>query len=141
MGVKNRTNYRIGFLKVRRMFDLYNVCRNPHKGNIMDELNQNYMNPVDTAESLNTFGQEEMPVETMENTEPTSNPAIESFVNKAKISRTDSADTIHTFSVSFRTSDRIKESDVMEGVLNACTSLNIEIEKFSWQKSADKDKK
>ena len=107
----------------------------------MDELNQNYMNPVDTAEPLNVYGQEEMPVETMENTEPTSNPAIESFVNKAKISRTDNADTIHTFSVSFRTSDRIKESDVMEGVLNACNNLNIEIEKFSWQKSADKDKK
>lgn len=120
------------------MFDLYNVCRNPLKGNIMDELNQNYMN---TAESLGEFGQGDMPVETMENTDPNINPAIESFVNKAKISRTDTADTIHTFSVSFRTSDKIKESDVMEGVLNACTSLNIEIEKFSWQKSADKDKK
>lgn len=117
---------------------MYNVFRNPHKGNIMDELNPNNMNPIDTAES---YGQPEMPVETMESTSPNVNPAIESFVNHAKINRVDSADTIHTFSVSFRTSDKIKESDVMEGVLNACTNLNIEIEKFSWQKSADKDKK
>ncbi len=67
----------------------------------------------------------------------TVNPAIESFVNRAKVKQVDS-DTVHTFSVSFKAQDKVSESKVMEGVLAICDENGIDIEKFSWQKSQDK---
>lgn len=69
----------------------------------------------------------------------TVNPAIESFVNRAKVKPVSSdTDTVHTFSVSFKAKDKVSESKVMEGVLAICDENGIDIEKFSWQKSQDK---
>jgi hypothetical protein len=93
------------------------------------------------------LGMNDLDYSTMENTDTgynttnmvdsTVNPAIESFVNRAKVKQVDS-DTVHTFSVSFKAQDKVSESKVMEGVLAICDENGIDIEKFSWQKSQDK---
>ncbi len=95
----------------------------------------------------NNIGLNDLDYKTLENpdtgyntanmVDTTVNPAIESFVNRAKVKQVDS-DTVHTFSVSFKAQDKVSESKVMEGVLAICDENGIDIEKFSWQKSQDK---